>query len=135
MKKVLVDLTETFALGKKIAEALPENGVVAFYGELGAGKTTIIKSIASTLAKIDPSEVTSPTFSYMHIYPNDVYHFDLYRIRDVKEFVFMGFGEYLRKGICLIEWAERIAEILPEDALKIHIRHVDQNTREISYES
>ncbi len=135
MRKVLFDLEETVALGKEIAKVLPENGVVAFFGELGAGKTTIIKSIASTLAKIDPSEVTSPTFSYMHIYPNDVFHFDLYRIRDEKEFIFMGFGEYLRKGICLIEWAERIRPILPENTLRIRIRHVDENIREITYES
>lgn len=129
---------ETFELGRKLGERLAIPAVVSFFGELAAGKTTFIKGLVCGAAHIDPSAVQSPTFTYLHIYEGlkTVYHFDLYRLRDMDEFLSMGFDEYFEaQGICCIEWSERIACYLPQDCLTVFMEHLQEDQRLITIDS
>lgn len=126
---------ETFELGRKLGLELPVPTVVCLFGELAAGKTTFIKGLVNGAAQIDPSAVQSPTFTYLHIYEGQkiVYHFDLYRLRDIDEFLSMGFDEYFEaEGICCLEWSERIASYLPPTSLYVLLQHVQQDQRLIT---
>lgn len=121
--------SETFALGRRLGEELPTPSVICLFGELGAGKTTFIKGLVQGAAQIDPSFVQSPTFTYLNIYEGkkDVYHFDLYRLRDAEDFLRMGFDEYFEAdGICCIEWSERIASLLPPHSLFLFFSHTEK---------
>ena len=125
---------ETVDLGLKIAESLKKNSVLCFFGDLAAGKTTLIKGIVQKITGVKPETVNSPTFVYLNIYdgPMSIYHFDLYRLNNSSDFLAQGFDEYLTAdGICCIEWSERIEEILPQDHVAIHIKHLGENKREI----
>ena len=125
-------LEQTFTAGREIAKDLRAGDVVAFIGDLGAGKTTLIKGILS-----DAADVTSPTFTYLNVYLQTpmIYHFDLYRIDSAQKFIAMGFEEYFEEGgICLIEWAENIWDLLPAKASFIKITHLDESSRKIIYE-
>lgn len=126
---------ETFELGRKLGQELRVPTVVCLFGELAAGKTTFIKGLVHGAAQIDPSSVQSPTFTYLHIYEGQktIYHFDLYRLRDIDEFLSMGFDEYFEaEGICCIEWSERIASYLPSNSLYVSLTHVQQDQRLIT---
>jgi len=126
---------ETFELGSRIGEQLPPNTVIAFFGELGAGKTTFIKGLVAGAAQIDPGQIKSPTYTYLNIYQGKttVYHFDLYRLYDVDEFLSMGFDEYFDVGgICCIEWSERITTALPSSCMRIFLEHQGGDKRKIS---
>lgn len=128
---------ETESFGEEIATRLSPNGSLCLFGELGTGKTTLVKSVAFHLSGFDPDEVVSPTFTYLNIYEGRVpiYHFDLYRLEGIKDFLNRGFDEYFDlEGICCIEWAERIAPILPPHALKVHIKHLEECKRELVLE-
>lgn len=123
---------ETFELGKRLGSELAVPTVVCLFGELAAGKTTFIKGIVAGAAQVDPSMVQSPTFTYLHIYEGKkkVYHFDLYRLRDIDEFLSMGFDEYFEAdGICCIEWSERIAPYLPLGHLSVTLQHLEEDRR------
>ena len=114
---------------------LSENATVAFFGDLGAGKTTFIRGLVEGAAHIDPRQVSSPTFSFLHIYEGlkKIYHFDLYRLPNEQEFLSSGFQDYLETdGICCIEWAEKIPSYLPRDCYKIHISHAGEEMRKIT---
>lgn len=126
---------ETFNLGLQLGEQSSVPTVICLFGELGAGKTTLIKGIVHGAAQIDSAAVQSPTFTYLHIYEGvkKVYHFDLYRLRDIDEFLSMGFDEYFdADGICCIEWSERIASYLPADSLLINLEHIQDDERLIT---
>ena len=128
---------ETFEQGRKLGEILTVPAVVSFFGELGAGKTTFIKGLVCGAAQIDPSAVQSPTFTYLNLYEGQkkVYHFDLYRMRDIDEFLSMGFDEYFEaEGICCIEWSERIEPYLPADRVKVTLEHIEKDRRLITIE-
>ncbi|MCH9625280.1 MAG: tRNA threonylcarbamoyladenosine biosynthesis protein TsaE [Chlamydiales bacterium] len=128
---------QTSALGAQIARELKPGAIVCFFGDLGAGKTTLIKGIVSALTSTDQERVCSPTFSYLNIYEGgmDVYHFDLYRLEDEEAFLSLGFEEYLfAKGVCCIEWSERISALLPLSAHRITLLHKGEEKREIIYE-
>lgn len=118
---------ETHLLGKKIAQRLSPNSVLCFFGDLGAGKTTLIKAIAAGLTGCSVDDVVSPTYAYLNVYDAnpgglDVYHFDLYRLSSASEFVEMGFDEMFdRGGVCCLEWSERIEPILPVDRISIFV--------------
>lgn len=116
--------TETITIGEQIATALTPGSVVAFIGDLAAGKTTIIKGIAKGLGI--QRDVESPTFTLVNEYDGDrkVYHMDCYRETNIQGWIEIGIDEYFYSdGISLVEWADRIEELLPEDAIKIQIEH------------
>lgn len=124
---------ETFEIGARLGQKLTEPCVIAFFGDLGAGKTTFIRGIASA-AGIDVREVCSPTFTYLNIYQgrSTIYHFDLYRIPSEQEFIAAGFDEYLHSdGICCIEWSEKIVNLIPQNALSVTLQTLEEGVRQI----
>ncbi len=125
---------ETIEIGKSIGAALEGNTIVCLEGDLGAGKTTLIKGIAAGYAGVSEEEVSSPTFVYLNIYQGKrvVYHFDLYRLENGSQFLQMGFEDFFQcGGVCLVEWPSRIAALLPQKVTSIHISDKGQGTREI----
>ena len=122
------------ALAGTIASEVKPPQVIALYGELGAGKTQFVKGFCAAVG-IPPERVTSPTFTianeYHGTYP--VYHLDAYRISSLDELFEFGYEEYFfGDGVCLIEWADRVEDLLPEDALRLEFEHADGNRRRIS---
>ena len=121
------------AAAKEFVKAMGDRTIFAFYGKMGAGKTTFIKAICKELGVED--EVTSPTFSIVNEYRSDttaelVYHFDFYRIKKLEEVYDMGFEDYFYSGaVCLIEWPELIEELLPGDAVKVKIEEQADGSR------
>ena len=114
--------------------AIAEAGcpVVAFEGEMGAGKTTLIRGLANVLGVAD--DVSSPTFALVNEYRDardrPVYHFDFYRIDSVDEAERIGASEYLDSGyLCLVEWPGRVAALLPEPRLEVHLEVLPDNGR------
>ncbi len=112
--------------------------VFAFYGKMGAGKTTFIKAICEQLGVEDV--ITSPTFAIVneytvnHPYPiaSVIYHFDFYRIKKMEEVYDMGYEDYFYSGaLCFLEWPELIEELLPQDAVKVTIQENEDGTREV----
>ena len=113
----------------------PDRKMFAFFGELGAGKTTFIKALCSELNVIDV--VSSPTFSIINEYQTDqhlpVYHMDFYRINKISEAYEIGIEDYFSgKDFCFIEWPEKIEELLPEEIVYVNITINDQNGRVLS---
>lgn len=111
--------------------------VVAFYGSMGAGKTTFIRALCEELGVTDV--VTSPTFAIVNEYEVNraeefsIFHFDFYRIKRLEEVYDMGYEDYFySSSLCLIEWPELIEELLPDDCLRVTIRVLDDGSREIS---
>ena len=122
---------ETIELGRTLASRLKAGDVVAFYGELGAGKTTMIKGIAAGLGVADV--VKSPSFIIVTEYAGrlPVYHVDLYRLDEKSDFESIGLDSYLDgDGVCLIEWAERAEQVLPESTIRVRMG-VDGSGRRI----
>ena len=123
------------AAARKFVDEMGENRVFAFYGKMGAGKTTFIKAICEALGVEDV--VTSPTFAIVNEYAdaggNPVYHFDFYRIKNLKEAYDIGCEEYFYSGYpCFIEWPELVEELLPEDVVAVRIEVCDDESRTIT---
>lgn len=134
MKVICSSEAETFEFSFRFGQRLKKGAIICFLGDLGAGKTTFIKGLAAGVSGYPSEHVNSPTFVYLNIYEGDpvIYHFDLYRLRDIDEFLSMGFDEYMfMGGICCIEWSEKITALIPEEALFVKIEHVDQKARSI----
>lgn len=134
MERQTDSVEETLQIGREMGATLAPNSIICLFGELGAGKTSFVKGIAEGAAGISSDSVQSPTFTYLNIYPGKlpIYHFDLYRIKGVEDFLGMGFDEYLEAGgVCCIEWSERIQEILPEACTKITLSHLSNGGRRI----
>ena len=117
-------------VARAIIELLGRRTVVAFRGEMGAGKTTLIREIAAQLGATDT--VTSPTFAIVNQYKGQgnrrIYHFDFYRIEDLRETFDFGYEEYFYSGdLCLVEWPEKIEPLLPENVVTVRIT-VDSDT-------
>ncbi|MCT4619752.1 MAG: tRNA (adenosine(37)-N6)-threonylcarbamoyltransferase complex ATPase subunit type 1 TsaE [Marinisporobacter sp.] len=132
MKTISNNEQRTYDLGYKLGTLLERGDVVCLTGDLGAGKTTISKAIAKGLEVEE--YVTSPTFTIIHEYMGRIplYHFDVYRIGEIEEMEDLGYEEYFYgEGVCLIEWASQIEELIPKEHLWIHIKRVDENTREV----
>ncbi len=114
---------ETLALGEKIGQGAAAGDIYTLTGDLGVGKTVFTKGFAKGLGITEP--VSSPTFTIVQIYEEGrlpLYHFDVYRIGDVEEMEEIGYEDcFFGQGVCLIEWAELIAEILPENCKHITI--------------
>jgi tRNA threonylcarbamoyladenosine biosynthesis protein TsaE len=122
-------------VAQDIAVAIKDNKVVLFYGEMGAGKTTLIKEISKQLGVAD--SMSSPTFALVNEYLTKdkgiIYHFDLYRIKNIEECLDMGMEEYLYSGnYCFIEWPEMALPLLPENYCSLYIKTEKDNTRNIS---
>jgi tRNA threonylcarbamoyladenosine biosynthesis protein TsaE len=126
------DEAATARFGRALGAAAEPGTVVALVGNLGAGKTRLVQGIAAGL-EISGQPVNSPTFILVHEYTGrlPVYHFDTYRLRTVDEFLDLGAEEYLSAGgVCLIEWADRVAEVLPPDCLRIEIEIAGPTARQ-----
>ena len=125
---------------REFIQHIDKHRVFAFYGEMGAGKTTFIKAICEELGVEDV--ITSPTFAIVneysftsHLSPltSKIYHFDFYRIKKLEEVYDMGFEDYFYSGaLCFIEWPELIEEVLPEDAVKVNITENADGSRTIN---
>lgn len=124
---------ETEALGQNLSAKLKPGGVVALSGDLGAGKTCLIRGICRGLGISEP--VLSPTFSLLNVYRTGrmhVHHMDVYRLRSPSEALDIGLEEILNsQGICVIEWAERIENLLPPETIWISLTHKGGDEREI----
>lgn len=124
---------------KQFIAAMEDNTVFAFYGKMGAGKTTFIKAICEELGVTDV--INSPTFAIVNEYRSDetgelIYHFDFYRIKKLDEVYDMGYEDYFYSGaLCFIEWPELVEEVLPGDAVKVTIEEVEDGTRSVRLES
>lgn len=113
---------DTEVLGEKIGSSLEPGTFIALYGDLGAGKTTLTKGIAKGLDV--PDLVHSPTFNLIHEHYGrlPVYHFDVYRLQDALDMEDLGYEEYFYgNGAAIVEWPEKISDVLPEDRLEVHI--------------
>ncbi len=119
--------------GKTLARHLKGGDILCLCGDLGTGKTTLTKGIAEGL-KIDSKLLNSPSFVLMNEYKGklSLYHFDLYRLEDVKEILGLGYEEFFyNDGVCAIEWAERLKRLMPKDFLKVELKCGKRNEREI----
>lgn len=136
MKFITNSSVETEKLGEKIAAKLKGNEIIVFYGDLGAGKTTLTRGVARYCKTSE--DASSPTYAIAHEYNGEkfkIYHFDMYRITSYEDLESTGFFDYIDKGIIIIEWGENIEEFLPENIIKIVIEKNDlQNQRIINIE-
>ena len=125
----------TFRIGTILGKGLRPGDIVAMTGELGSGKTVMAKGIAHGLGVPACYPVTSPTFTLINEYPGQqmvLYHMDVYRLAGSADLFDMGYEEYtLAKGVMVIEWAERIREAIPDEAIFIAFEYLDENLRGI----
>lgn len=129
---------KTFAIGKKLGEILREGDVVALIGELGSGKTTFTQGLADGLGISGEYTVTSPTFNLINEYPGRIFlfHMDVYRLSSVSDLDDLGFDEYLnRKGVTVVEWAEKIITAIPREAIFINFECTAEETRKLFIEA
>jgi tRNA threonylcarbamoyladenosine biosynthesis protein TsaE len=134
----LSSLEATIDLGRRLGRLLFPGAVVALVGQLGAGKTHLVRAIAEGLDTPDSRLVTSPTFVLIQEYPGrlPIYHFDAYRLVGSIPFAELGVHEYLEgEGVCLIEWADRVAECLPHEHLSIALTVTGETTRRASMQA
>ncbi len=127
------------AAAKEFVAAMDDATVYAFYGEMGAGKTTFIAELCRALG-VEDDVANSPSFSIVNEYRSEttaelIYHFDLYRLESLEEALDIGIEDYFDSGaLCLLEWPERIADILPDDTVRVEIRVNDDNSRDLIIE-
>ncbi len=124
---------ETQSLAAKLAKLLKGSEIICLFGDLGAGKTTFVKGMAKAF-KIDPKTVSSPTFVFLNIYKGKLplYHFDLYRVEDIEDLGGIGYDEFLYgEGVALVEWADKLGELMPKEYLSIEICHKGADTRDL----
>ena len=125
---------------KKFMSLMDDRTIYAFTGEMGAGKTTFINALAKALG-VEEDPTGSPTFSIVNEYRSDttaelIYHFDLYRIEDLEQAFDIGIEDYLDSGaLCLIEWPDRIADILPDDTVNVEITVNPDGGRTLTFEA
>ena len=121
---------------REFVKHIGDHRVFAFYGTMGAGKTTFIKAICEELGVNDV--ITSPTFAIVNEYEataaETIYHFDFYRIKKLEEVYDMGYEDYFYSGsLCFIEWPELIEELLPDDAVRVTISELPDGSRSVSF--
>lgn len=142
MEIIIKDIAQIREAAQQFVEQIGDRSVFAFYGKMGAGKTTFIKAVCEELGVDDV--ITSPTFAIVneysltsHLSPltSKIYHFDFYRIKKLEEVYDMGFEDYFYSGdLCFIEWPELIEEVLPEDAVRVTIEALPDGSRKITME-
>ncbi len=122
--------TEEFAA--QYAKTLRAGDVVLLDGDMGAGKTVFAKGVARGLGIEE--EVTSPTYAYMNDYDGRLFHYDCYRIETPEQAERLGLADYFDMGgVCLVEWAQNIAPLLPKNVKRVQIKKIDENEREILF--
>jgi tRNA threonylcarbamoyladenosine biosynthesis protein TsaE len=130
----IYSMDEIGSTAQKLIGLISNNNILLFHGEMGAGKTTLIKELCEALGVAD--NVTSPTFSIVNEYNTPrgkIYHFDFYRLKNQTEALDMGCEEYFYSGnYCFIEWPGMIPDLIPEQHVDIHIKVLDDGRREIS---
>ena len=136
MNITIKDIDHISEAARQFVSQIGDRHVFAFYGSMGAGKTTFIKAICEELGVKDV--ITSPTFAIVNEYttPSEeaIYHFDFYRIKKLEEVYDMGYEDYFYSGsLCLIEWPELIEELLPEDAVKVSITEQEDGSRKVEF--
>lgn len=130
----LADINEA---AKTFVENMGDGKVFAFYGKMGAGKTTFVKAVCECLGVEDV--ITSPTFAIVNEYTSAttgdaIYHFDFYRIKKLEEVYDMGYEDYFYGGsLCFLEWPEQIEDLLPEDATKVTIEETENGARVVKF--
>lgn len=130
----LADINEA---AKTFVENMGDGKVFAFYGKMGAGKTTFVKAVCECLGVEDV--ITSPTFAIVNEYTSSttgdaIYHFDFYRIKKLEEVYDMGYEDYFYGGsLCFLEWPELIEDLLPEDATKVTIEETEDGSRVVKF--
>lgn len=138
MREITIHSTEELPkVAAEVMDALAGRSVVAFFGQMGAGKTTLISALMEYLGSSDT--VTSPTFALVNQYytgaGEPVYHFDFYRINSLAEAFDMGYEEYFYSGdLCLVEWPEKIEQLLPEEVVVVRIEALDETSRRFAIE-
>lgn len=137
MEIKIQSLEEISSTARQFVESIGERRIFALYGSMGAGKTTFIKAICEELGVEDV--ITSPTFAIVNEYTTGtgkpLYHFDFYRIKKLDEFYDMGGEDYFGSGnLCFIEWPELIEDVLPEEAVIVNIKEVDDGSRLVTVE-
>lgn len=135
MKEIISTLDNLDVAAAGFLEAVGDNRLIAFYGNLGAGKTTFIKALCDRLGVDD--NVCSPTFTIVNEYRassgDSVFHFDFYRIDSLREAQDLGLEEYFYSGcFCFMEWPEKVAELLPEETVEVRIEPLNPTTRRIT---
>lgn len=135
MEITIKSLDTIHEAAKEFVKEMGEGKVFAFYGKMGAGKTTFIKALCEVLGVEDV--ITSPTFAIINEYTDGkgdpIYHFDFYRIKKLEEVYDMGYEDYFYSGnLCLLEWPELIEDILPENVIKVTIGEQPDGTRKLS---
>ncbi len=135
MEIKIQDLEHISEAAKQFVDQIGSHKVFAFYGSMGAGKTTFIKAVCEELGVEDV--ITSPTFAIVNEYTGKegtIYHFDFYRIKKLEEVYDMGYEDYFYSGaLCFIEWPELIEEVLPDDAVKVSITEKEDGSRAILF--
>jgi tRNA threonylcarbamoyladenosine biosynthesis protein TsaE len=141
MNIIIQDIDHIREAAREFISQMGQAHVFAFYGKMGAGKTTFVKAICEELGVSDV--ITSPTFAIINEYSlnsqllpltSTIYHFDFYRIKKLEEVYDMGYEDYFYSGaLCFIEWPELIEEILPDDAVRVSITEQNDGTRMVSF--
>lgn len=139
MEIKIQSLDQIHEAARQFIAEMGDNTVFALYGKMGAGKTTFIKAVCEELGVSDV--ITSPTFAIVNEYRSDtagelIYHFDFYRIKKLEEVYDMGYEDYFYSGaLCFIEWPELIEDLLPGDAVNVHIDENEDGSRTIRFDA
>lgn len=136
MEIKIKDIAHIHEAAREFIQHIDQHTVFAFYGKMGAGKTTFVKAVCEELGVDDV--ITSPTFAIVNEYQAKnalpIYHFDFYRIKKIEEVFDMGYEDYFYSGaICFIEWPELIDELLPDDAVRVSITEDADGSRTVSW--
>lgn len=132
MVKITKSREETIKFAEEYGKTLRGGDVLLLDGEMGAGKTVFTKGIALALGI--NAEITSPTYAYLNDYDGKLYHYDCYRLSSGEDAEALGLTEYFYgNGVCVVEWSENIADVLPDNCKRVKIKKIDLNTRKITY--
>ena len=136
MEIIIKDIESISEAAREFIAQLGDNKIWAFYGSMGAGKTTFVKALCEAMGVTDT--VNSPTFAIVNEYDTPsgrpIYHFDFYRIKRLAEVYDMGYEDYFYgRGLCFIEWPELIEELLPEETVKVTIEELPDGTRQVRF--